>query len=165
MIVVNYDYISLLRMISIVLSPASQEGCPVAQLYDAAEAMPNFKPNATKPHPQLTFMRGAPVNKCIEDLINRGLYPQKVRAPNMPNGVEWDNYDVVLRTFHATYCNMEGLSRSSDMAGLLLQYLFHGMFEWQTKDSKGRPVSRMKPIIFFIHKKMIGGRSRFATKV
>ena len=75
-------------MISIVLSPDSQEGCPVAVLYNAAEAMPESKPLATKPHPQLTFIGAAPVNKCIEDLINRGLYPQKARAPNMPNGVE-----------------------------------------------------------------------------
>ena len=67
----------------------SQEGAPTGQVYDAVgDVSSEFKPRLTKPHPQLTFLRGAPVNICIEDLVNRGLYPQLVRARNMPNGVE-----------------------------------------------------------------------------
>ena len=83
----------------------------------------------------------------------------------MPNGVEWHNYDVIYRTFHAVYCDLEGLSRTSDMATLILQYLYHAMWTWETKDSKDNFVKRQKTIIFFIHRKMIGGRSRFAAKV
>ena len=158
LIVATHEYLSLLHMLA-------QEGAPIGQVYDATAAIPDYKPRLTKPHPQLTFLRGAPVMKCIEDLIDRGLYPQLVRARNMPTGVEWNNFDVVFRTFHATYCAKQGLSRTSDMAKLILQYLYHGMWSWATKDSKGNPVRRMKPIIFFFHRKMIGGRSRFAAKV
>jgi predicted component of type VI protein secretion system len=81
-IVATHAFLSLLHMLS-------QEGAPAGQVYDAiGDVSAEFKPRLTKPHPQLNFLRGAPVNICIEDLVNRGLYPQLVRARNMPNGVE-----------------------------------------------------------------------------
>ena len=83
-----------------------KEPLPVlaGEVYDVTMSTSEFKPRTIKPHPQLNFLRGTPVFECIEDLINHGLYPQKVRVHNMPNDIEWHNYDVVvIRTFHATY--------------------------------------------------------------
>jgi hypothetical protein len=43
--------------------------------------------------------------------------------------------------------------------------MFHGHFQWATKNKKKELVTRLKPFVFFVHKKMVGARSRFAQKV
>ena len=138
---------------------------PTNKEYDATDAITNYKSEDTRPHPELRFLRFAPVTAAVTELTNRGCYPVKVKAHDMPNNQEFDNFDVVLRTFHAIYCDLEGLERTSDMATMVLSYLYHGHWTWMTKNSKKMLTKRIKPIIFYFHKKMIGGRSRFTAKV
>ena len=83
----------------------------------------------------------------------------------MPNGIQWNNYPDCLYRLHAAYSSKEGLSRSSDMAQSVLYFMFHGHFQWATKTNKKQLVTRLKPFVFFVHKKMVGARSRFAQKV
>ena len=83
----------------------------------------------------------------------------------MPNGIQWNNYADCLYRLHAAYCAKEGLSRSSDLAKSVMYFMFYGNYRWATKDSEKRPVTRVKPFIIFLHKKMVGARSRFAQKV
>ena len=106
----------------------------------------------------------------IHPYVNIHLYSSiydcvQVRASGMANGVEWDNFPECLIRCHAAYCDKEGLSRSSVMQKKLLYFMFHGHYSWITKNSKKLTVTRMKPFIFFIHRKLVGGRSRFAAKV
>ena len=89
----------------------------------------------------------------------------QVRANDMPNGVEWNNFPECLYRLHAAYCAKEGHSRSSDEAKSVLYYMFHGTYAWATKNRDKVLVSRVKPFIFFVHKKMVGARSRFAQRV
>ena len=51
------------------------------------------------------------------------------------------------------------------MARDLLLYMFHGHFLWNTKNSKKQSVQKVKPFVFFVHKKMVAQRSRFVPKV
>ena len=43
--------------------------------------------------------------------------------------------------------------------------MFYGHYSWSTKNKKKVLVTRMKPFVFFLHKKMVGARSRFIAKV
>jgi len=94
-----------------------------------------------------------------------------VKAPESPTGHQWDNFAQCMRTFHASYCHYEGLSRSSKLGERVLLYFCHGHFDWATKKKvagsakKKVDCTRIKPIIFFLHKKMIHGRSRFVQGV
>ena len=97
--------------------PLPGGGVPTAQdVYDATEAIPYYKTLSTRAHPELQFLRAAPVMKAIEELRDRCLYPVNVRAADMPTGVGWNNFAVVLYNFHAIYCHLEGLSRTSTMS-------------------------------------------------
>ena len=96
---------------------------------------------------------------------NKGLHPIKVRATEMDSGHSFDNFAECGHTFHAKYCSLEGLSRTSDMAGVVLQYIFHGYFDWRTKDRNKAEKTKKKSFFFFLHKKLVGGRSRFTAKV
>lgn len=67
-----------------------------------------------------------------------------------------------------------GLSRSSDKASEVLLYFFYGQYPWSTKkyetlaDGKRKAtkdVIRTKPLVFFFHKKLIAGRSRFSKNI
>ena len=89
----------------------------------------------------------------------------KVRAHDMPTGDLWNNFPQCLYRVHAAYCAKEGLTRTSDMSVSVLYFMFYGVFSWSTKNSKKQNVIRPKPFIFFLHKKMVGARSRFAAKV
>jgi len=51
------------------------------------------------------------------------------------------------------------------MANQVKYFMFHGHWQWHTKNSKKLLVTRNKPFIFFVHKKMVGARSRFVQKV
>lgn len=83
----------------------------------------------------------------------------------MPTGNLWNNFPQCLYRVHAAYCAKEGLSRTSDMSVSVLYFMFYGQFSWSTKNSKKQNVTRAKPFIFFLHKKMVGARSRYAAKV
>ena len=89
----------------------------------------------------------------------------KVRASDMPTGVQWNNFPQCLYRVHAAYCAKEGLSRTSDMSMSVMYFMFYGQFSWSTKNSQKQLVTRPKPFIFFLHKKMVGARSRYAAKV
>lgn len=134
-------------------------------VYDATTVSPEFKSTSTRPHREVPFLRDVSVSETLLFMKNKGVHPVKVRARDMPNGREWDNFDVCAHTFHTKYCSLEGLSRTSDMAQAVLQYIFHGFFEWRTKSSPAKVERRkMKSFFFFLHKKLVGGRSRFTNK-
>ena len=136
-----------------------------AAVYDATATITSFKAHMTKPHAEMPFLRAAPLNEAIEHLRSEGHPPVQVRASDMPTGIVWNNYPDCLYRSHAVYCGKEGLSRSSDMARQVLYFMFHGYWQWVTKNSKKELVTRSKPFIFFLHKKMVGARSRYSQKV
>ena len=117
-------------------------------VYDATTVSPEFKSTSTRPHREVPFLRDVSVSETLLFMKNKGVHPVKVRARDMPNGREWDNFDVCAHTFHTKYCSLEGLSRTSDMAQAVLQYIFHGFFEWRTKSSPAK-VERRKMKSFF----------------
>ena len=67
-----------------------------------------------------------------------------------------------------------GLSRSSDKPREVLLFFFFGTYSWETKlyetNSEGKrratkTVYRAKPIVFFLQKKLMTGRSRFSKNI
>jgi hypothetical protein len=44
-------------------------------------------------------------------------------------------------------------------------YCFYGTFRWETKNVKKESVFRVKPVLFWVHKKTMNGRSRFVADV
>jgi len=133
--------------------------------YDAEMAMPHYKAGANKSHTEVPLFRYAALADALRYLRNEGESPIQVRAKDMPTGQTWNNYPPTLYKLHAKYCANQGLSRTSDMARQLLLYMFHGFFLWTTKNSKKQTVQKVKPFIFFVHKKMVAQRSRFVPKV
>ena len=83
----------------------------------------------------------------------------------MPTGKAWNNIPQVITRLHAKYCSNEGLSRTSVYARKLKLFFFYGSYLWTTKNNKKVTVRRIKPFIFFLHKKMVAARSRFVPKV
>lgn len=138
---------------------------PGTQVYDPMKAITNYKSHMTKPHSEFPLFRAASLNEAFEYVRNEGHPPIQVRAADMPTGVQWNNYPDCLYRCHAKYCALEGMSRSSDVALEILYFMFYGHFQWATTTSKKVAVTRTKPFIFYMHKKMVGGRSRFAAKV
>lgn len=134
-------------------------------VYDATMAMPDYKATATKPHREVPFLRDVSVSKALLFMKNKGVHPVKVRAEDMTTGHEWDNFKECSTYFHVAYCDAQGLTRTSDMAQQLEQYFYHGSFLWRTKDSKKAEHVKSKSFMFFLHKKLVGGRSRFTSKV
>ena len=70
------------------------------------------------------------------------------------------------------YTRALGLPRSSDEAQRMLLYFFYGKFFWFTKKKlkKGeqgpaKTVFREKTMVFYLHKKLINGRSKFAKRM
>ena len=83
----------------------------------------------------------------------------------MPTNMQWNNFPDCLYRCHAAYCGLQGLSRTADEARDALYFMFYGTYMWSTRNNKKMLVTRIKPFIFWLHKKMVGGRSRFAQKV
>ena len=83
----------------------------------------------------------------------------------MPTGKTWNNFPQAIIRLHAKYCSNEGLARSSVYARNFLLYFFHGSYMWTTKTSNKQTVRKIKPFVFFLHKKMVAARSRFVGKV
>ena len=54
-----------------------------------------YRKNATRPHREIPFMRGASADGAILELKNRCKYLVRVRAADMPTNQEWDNFAEV----------------------------------------------------------------------
>ena len=119
-----------------------------------------YRKNATKPHPDLTFLRKACVIAAVDALKDKCVYPVRCKASNMPNHLPWDNFAQCLYTFYAEYCFREGLAMTSDLSREVLLYIFFGNFAWSYK-RKSVSHSRVKPVLFWLQKKVTQGRSRF----
>ena len=124
--------------------------------YNCAEAeklqrMRPISPKKTKSHPQVPYLRSAPLRGVIEYLQDNMIYPCAVKAKDMPTKAEWNNFPSVLYKAHAVYCALEGLSRSSDKAREVLLYFFYGQYGWETKkyvkgaDGKRQPSETGNP--------------------
>ena len=127
-----------------------------------------YRKFATKPHTELQFLRHASVNGAVLALKNRGVYVICVKAKDMPNGQDWDNFAQGLYTFWVEYCYREGLTLTSDKARRILLYIFYGMYKWVVKkkvNGETVVVEKQKPVLFWLHKKVRNGRSRFCYNV
>ena len=124
-----------------------------------------FRRWATRPHPELKFMRAAAVNGAVNALKNLCMYAIAIRAVHMPTKQAWDNFATVLYNFWIEYCFREGLSITSDLARQVLLYIFYGTFSWVTKAANNTRVTRSKKVLFFLHRKVRNGRSRFTSEV
>ena len=122
-----------------------------------------FRKYSTKPHRELPYFRGASASGAIEDLKNWMMSPVTIR--DAPNGIVFENGAECLWAFHASYCNRENWSRTSDEARSALVFTFYGTYTWITKkrlpNKEYLTVQRTKPILFWLHKKVSNGRSRF----
>ena len=159
------------------LGPIRKEGEEVPGTYDKYDCeeasklsrLAPLQPGKTKAHTEVQFLRDAPLTATLHYLKAHMLSPIKCKAADMPNGSAFDNFPQVLYTAHAVYCAQEGLPRSSDKARQLLLYFFFGQFPWETKVyKKGKAqetVLRDKPLVFFLHKRLASGRSRFAKNI
>ena len=162
----------MIQVMSFHIKQAMRSGRPGKDLlpsggavYDATKVTPEFKCTSTRPHREVSFLRDVSVAETLLFMKNKGVYPVRVRTGDSPNGHAWDNFFECAHTFHAKYCSLEGWSRTSDMAQVVLQYIFHGFFEWRTKSRLKVEQKKMKSFFFFLHKKLVRGRSRFTNKV
>ena len=83
----------------------------------------------------------------------------------MPTGQTWNNFAKPLWMCLAKYCSNQGYARTSVMARKCALFFFHGSYCWKTKNSSKDNVTKVKPFVFFLHKKMVAQRSRFVSKV
>ena len=106
------------------------------------------------------------VSAAIRDLKNAGVYFVVIKAKDMPNGVRWTNFAVAGNMFVVYYCRREGIVRTQALARQILLFVFYGFFTWVTRERKTKKiVTRVKPVIFFLAKTLINGRSRLANGV
>ena len=147
--------------------PVVQEGESVpTEVYDGETEVPDsFNARAIKPHPEVPFCRYVALQDAVEYVRNHGESPIQVRAHEMPTGHSWNNFARPLWMLLAKYCSNQGYARTSDMARKCALFFFHGSYLWKTRNSKKEPVSKIKPFVFFLHKKMVAQRSRFVSKV
>ena len=147
--------------------PVVQEGESVpSEVYDGfTEVTVGFKAMARKPHPEVPFCRYVALRDAVDYVRNCGESPIQVRAREMPTGVTWNNFARPLWMLLAKYCSNQGYARTSDMARKCALFFFHGSYVWKTRNSQKAPVSKIKPFVFFLHKKMVAQRSRFVAKV
>ena len=99
-------------------------------------------------HPNFQYLRAGAVIWAIKKLRSLGLTPIRIKPETLPQHIMdqgYDNYVKVINTFHACYCHAQGLSRTSDMARLVLLYLHFGKGVFKQKPSK---------IILIIRKKV-----------
>jgi hypothetical protein len=106
-------------------------------------------------HGTFPFFRVHSHLPAIRAIRNLNLYPQMIKAKDMPTGVAWDNVSESLHTYHHKYCAAEGLSKTSKMARLILLYLFYGRCRLKS--------GKLVPVIRGIHKKASEGRHRCDT--
>ena len=135
-------------------------------VYDGTTEVPDtFHATAIKPHPEVPFCRYIALRDAVDFVRNHGESPIQVRARDMPTGRPWNNFAHPLYMLLAKYCSNQGYARTSDMARNCELFFFHGTYLWKTKNSRKEPVSKPKPFVFFLHKKMVAQRSRFVNKV
>ena len=142
--------------------------------YDATDSKSKFKPLQTKGHPEVPYFNKCRLMQTIECMKDLNQYPVACKARDMPNGVAWNNFPTCLRMFATIYSAMEGHTKSSPEANSVESFVFHNHYTWHTRrktqfiiDGKTvtEPVKRVKPFVFFVHKKMVSGRARFAHAV
>ena len=120
--------------------------------------------SSKSPHPDLRFLRKASVAAATLACQNLDKAPIACRAVEMPNKAPWDNFADCLYHFWIHYCYGEGLDRTHDLAREVMLFVFYGKFRW-TYVKKKVHFTRVKPVLFWLHKKVSHGRSRFAKNV
>jgi hypothetical protein len=113
-------------------------------------------PRSTKRHTDLPFLRAFPCNRAFRRMKNGCLYPILVKAASSPTGEDWSNFVQCRIEFRAHYCDLEGISRTNNLAREILLYMFYGTY-WL----RGKQVD----IIKCLHYKIIAGRHRFGKFV
>jgi hypothetical protein len=96
--------------------------------------------------------------KAIQALKKLGLTPLKMDPATRPGHTVWNNFGHVIIAYHVYYCAAEGLSRSDEMARLVLIYLFQG---FAPAESTQRGIKRA-PIIRIIHHACQAGKHGYS---
>lgn len=108
-----------------------------------------------KAHKQLPFLNVSSVTKAITDLKDLGYYPVRCMKDHMPSGQEWNNFGEVLYVFWIFYCKYEGITRTQDLARIVLIYIFFALLTG--------PRGKKWPVVRYIHRLVTNGRHRFAS--
>ena len=132
----------------------------------AGEVVPNrpytltpdrgINPRSTKRHSDLVFCRAFPCNRAFRRMKNKCLHPVLVKALCSPTGAEWNNFVQCRHEWAVHYCDLEGISRTNNLAREIVLYVFYGKY-WL----RGKQVD----IIKCLHYKIIAGRHRFGKFV
>ena len=132
-----------------------------------ATSTPKYNRSSSQPHKHLPFVRMASVNGALRDMKNDGVFFVAIKGEDMPNGVPWNNFAVAGHTFCAHYCRREGILRTQKLARQIQLFVFYGYFTWRTVKRKPvkKTVTKQKPVIFYLAKNLINGRSRLANGV
>ena len=131
-----------------------------------ATSTPKYNNSSTQPHKHLPFVRMTSVNAALKDMKNMGVFFVAIKGEDMSNGVPWNNFGVAGNTFCALYCRREGILRTQKLARKIQLFVFYGYYTWVTKQRKTKKViTKQKPVIFYLAKSLINGRSRLANGV
>ena len=131
-----------------------------------ATATAKYQRSSTQAHKHLPFVRMASVSAAIKDMKNAGVYFVSIKAKDMSTSVNWNNFAIAGNTFVVYYCAREGIMRTQALARQVLLFVFYGFMTWVTRQAKTRKVvTRKKPVIFYLAKTLINGRSRLANGV
>ena len=143
---------------------------PEDDVYDATESESQYRPLATKAHPEVPYFNAARLNKTIEYMKDRCEYPVLCKIPMEGMEGVWNNFPTCLRICATIYSALEGYSRSGPEAAKVESFMFHNHYQWKTKrkmkdqPKKKEVVIKKKPFVFFLHKKMVSGRARFVNQ-
>ena len=103
-------------------------------------------------HKSFTCLRSGGVQYAFEGLRNLGFYPLKMHPKTLPKGLNvWSNYAKIRVIFYVYYCYSQGYTKSSDLARLVLVYVFHG---------KALMRSDLTDIMIVMHKRLQNGMHR-----
>ena len=106
----------------------------------------------------MPFVRKVSHMRAIQGLKNAGLTPLKMDPATRPDMTVWNNFAHVNIVYHVHYCAAEGLSRTDEMARLVLIYLFNGH---APAESTQRGIKRA-PVIRIIHHACSAGKHGFS---
>ena len=110
------------------------------------------------------FLRRGGVIVAVDKLKDNNIYPVMVSKKNMPHNKAWDNVADVLWRFYVHYCAAEGMSESNNIARLVRNYIFYGVYKYK-RTVKQKTLTVLKPFLHGLHYKITTGRTRFLQKV
>ena len=105
-----------------------------------------------------SFLRHGAVVQAVLRMKNSNKQVVRVSAKNSPHATPWTNAADILWEFLAHYCSEEGVSQTSSLFVLLVNYVFYGKFYVMVK----KKVEGTKNFLNGLHFKLTNGRTRYA---